>query len=184
MWNALIGGAFDELADHRWKSGGGILGQLHVARFRDQQHLGRFKIQPDRPQRDLVLDVQIRRERFRLLAGSDERSGDDQQNCDSTHRYVPPAFFNAVAFAAGAITGFVVIPMRLSYSVLYRCTARVNASTMLFWNSSFFSFDSSSGFEMNATSTSAAGIVAPTRTLNGACFTPRFCTAVTLFISS
>src|SRR5204862_7760452 len=37
---------------------------------------------------------------------------------------------------------------------------------------------------MNPTSTSAAGIVAPTSTLNGACFTPRFATPVAAFISS
>ncbi len=37
---------------------------------------------------------------------------------------------------------------------------------------------------MKATSTSAAGMVAPTSTLNGACFTPRLWMPVIRFISS
>ena len=54
-----------------------------------------------------------------------------------------------------------------------RATARATASATVCWNSGLLSFFSSSAFEMNATSTRTAGIVAPTRTRNGACLMPR-----------
>ena len=162
----------------------GFSGSATLRVSRTSSMSGPFEEERHRPQRRLCSPRSGSATAALLLAAAGER---DESRSDSTTdaaHYVPVLVAGFVVVVAGARRAAAGVRVRQAAAGRRRCASRsrscsapprvVSASTTVFWNASDLIFVSSSGLVMNATSTSAAGIVAPTSTLNGACFTPRF----------